>query len=233
MAMDDNSELELMRDFRKGRSGNWRSAPADWSVYQPHHDNYQIPGNCNRWIGRALNVFNRISSIDEREIEKAFELAESGQPALVGITSHDYRDLGLEVEFLHSTIRRVAEKFPDVRFKYCDAVEAFRIATKMNNQNQEQLELSVTLNRDPDDDFPNLEINAVSGAVFGPQPFLAIETMSRRYIHDNLDFSSNPGQWHYAFHWDTLPIHDVRRIGVAANDKYGNTSVKVVNIQMP
>lgn len=233
MAMDDNSELDLMSDFRNGRSGNWRLAPTDWSVYHPHHDNYQLHGNCRRWIGRALNVLNRMASIDEREVEKAFKQANSGRPALIGIASHDYRDLGPEVEFIRDIVHKVGDRYPEVRFKYCDAVEAFRIATGASENEQEPLELTLTLNRNPTEDFPNLEINTVSGSVFGPQPFLAIETMSRRYIHDNLDFSTKPGQWFYAFHGDTLPFSDVRRIGVAANDPYGNTSVKVIDVNVP
>ena len=32
----------------------------------------------------------------------------------------------------------------------------------------------------------------------------------------------------YAFHGDILPFDDVRAIGVATNDKYGNTFVKNV-----
>ena len=65
--------------------------------------------------------------------------------------------------------------------------------------------------------------------MFGPQPYLAIQTRSRRYIHDNFDFSTSLDSWSYGFHGDTLPIDDVRSIGVAANDKYGNTVIKKLN----
>ena len=53
MALDDNKELDNTVDFRNGRSGNWRLAPADWSVYHPSHDDYQLNGNCRRWIFRC------------------------------------------------------------------------------------------------------------------------------------------------------------------------------------
>ena len=46
--------------------------------------------------------------------------------------------------------------------------------------------------------------------VFGPQPFLAIQTKSRRFIYDNLDFIDE-NTWGYAFHGDTLPIEDVEK----------------------
>ena len=46
--------------------------PQEWNIYHPSHDDYQTPGNCRRWIGRALNVLNRIASINQREIDNAF-----------------------------------------------------------------------------------------------------------------------------------------------------------------
>ena len=55
--------------------------------------------------------------------------------------------------------------------------------------------------------------------------FLAMQTKSNRFIHDNFDFSSKKGIWHYAFHPDTLPISDISKIGIAANDKFGNTCI--------
>ena len=51
-----------------------------------------------------------------------------------------------------------------------------------------------------------------------------------RYIHDNLDFSTDGNSWFYAFHTDTLPLSDVKNIGIATNDQVGNTFVKVLNV---
>jgi|TARA_Y100000294_G_C8567905_1_gene341593 hypothetical protein len=175
-------------------------------------------------------VLSRIASIDQIEMDKAFARANEGDIALVGLCSHDYRDLDPEVDFVRGLIAKSQEKYPDVKFKYCDGVTAFRLALGLDAENGEPLELSLTLNRNPANDVPNLEITTIKGKVFGPQPFLAIETCSRKFIHDNLDFSSEGNRWHYAFHADTLPLADVRRIGVGACDKYGNTNVTVVEV---
>lgn len=230
MAVDDPAEFDRSIDFRNGRSGDWRRAPADWSIYQPSHDDYQKPGSCRRWIGRALNVMNRIASIDQREVDKAFARAASGKPALMAIATHDFRDLGTEVELVSGLIADAARRYPGVRFKYCEGVEAFRRAIGYDDNTIEPLELEIRLNPAAAGDVPTLVVRAVRGAVFGPQPFLAIETRGRRFIHDNFDFDMNPGVWHYAFHGDTLPLDDVRRIGVAANDKYGNRHVEVISV---
>ena len=53
--------------------------------------------------------------------------------------------------------------------------------------------------------------------MFGPQPFFAVETKSRNFLFDNLDFV-NDNTWAYAFHPDSLPIEDVKTIAVAAYD---------------
>ena len=35
MSEDDYSYLDNQNDFANGRSGDWRNAPSDWSVYSP------------------------------------------------------------------------------------------------------------------------------------------------------------------------------------------------------
>jgi hypothetical protein len=226
MALDDNSELDRTVDFRNGRSGDWRLAPADWSVYRPSHDSYQLPGNCNRRIGRALNVLNRIASVDQREMDKAFARAQDGKPALVGIASHDFRDLGTEVDFLRGLITESARKYPGVRFRYCEGVEAFRSAIWPQGVPGDALKFDLVFHPASTKDVAGIEVVTKGGKVFGPQPFLAIETRSRRFIHDNFDFSPSRDRWFYAFHPDTLPLSDVARVGVAANDEFGNCCIR-------
>ena len=92
------------------------------------------------------------------------------------------------------------------------------------------LDLSVELVPAGNGDVPYLDIRTTSGKVFGPQPFLAIELKGRRFVHDNLDFSPTGDRWYYAFHHDTLPLDEVARVGIAANDRFGNTIVRQVEI---
>ncbi len=231
MALDDPAEFDLSIDFRKGRSGDWRLAPADWSVYHPSHDNYQIPGNCRRWIGRALNVLNRIASIDQSEMDKAFQRAATGQPTLVGIASHDFRDLETEVEFLRGLVKESSTRYPGVMFKYADATTAFRSVIWPDGHMGKKLDLNISLHRNPADDVPHIEVSTRNGKVFGPQPFLAIETRGQRFIHDNFDFTATGDRWYYSFHADTLSLSDVARIGVAANDRFGNRVVKTIDLR--
>jgi hypothetical protein len=232
MAIDDPSEFDRTIDFRNGRSGDWRLAPADWSIYHPSHDNYQVPGSCRRRIARALNVLNRIASIDQREMDKAFARARSGEPTLVGIASHDFRDLGTEVDFLRGLIAVSLRRYPGVEVRYCEAVDGFRRALWPEGVTAPPVDLSLDYHPGSADDVPSIEIKTISGKVFGPQPFLAIQTRSRRFIHDNLDFSPTGDRWFYAFHGDTLPVSDVARLGIAANDAYGNHCVVTLELEI-
>lgn len=230
MALDDNSELDSTVDFRNGRSGDWRLAPSDWSIYNPSHDNYQIKGNCRRWIGRALNVLNRVASIDQHEMDKAFSRADTfNEPVIVGLASHDFRNLATEVDYICKLIKNSQQRYPEVEFVFSEAIEAFRTAIWPDGIEDDALDFELKFNSQTERDVPNIEIITKKGKVFGPQPFLAIKTKSQRYIHDNFDFSTSGDRWFYAFHGDTLPLEDVAKIAVAASDKYGNVCIKHID----
>ena len=227
LSLEDPHALDALTDFRDGRSADWRRAPSDWSVYHPSHDDYQVAGDCRRWIGRALNVSSRIASLTEAEVEKAFRRADSGQPTILGVAGHDWRDLGVEVDTVRGLLKTASARYPKVKFKYAEAVDAFRTATHAPEK-MDALNLEVSFTKELPTDVPHIDITTKKGKVFGSQPFLAIETMSGRFIHDNLDRDLTDGVWHYAFHADTLPLADVKRIGIAANDAYANTSLTVL-----
>jgi len=225
MAVDDPEHFDSTIDFRNGRSGDWRRAPSDWSIYHPNHDDYQLAGSCRRWIGRALNVMNRLASIDIYETEKAFSKAdEEDAPVLMGVTGHDFRNLAAEVNHVRDLVRQVSRKYPSVNFRYCTMKEGFRRVIWGDGPYGPPLELEGKLFEQPSDDVPHLIVTTKSGSVFGPQPFLAIQTRSRRFLYDNFDFISK-NRWGYAFHGDTLPFSDVLNISIAANDEFGNTSI--------
>ena len=231
MSTFKNKDLDMSLDFKHGRSGDWRRAPKDWSIYHPDHDDYQKVGNCRRWIGRALNVMNRIASIDQKEIDRAFDQANKKGFALVGFASHDFRNLATEVKFLHSLIQKSSKKFKTVKFKFCDAKTAFKsLVKKIENPKIKPLKFSIKYFPRSKKDFPRIQVKANQGKVFGPQPFLAIKTKKNRYFNDNFDFSSKNNIWNYAFHSDTIPIEDISIIGVAANDKLGNVCIKKIKI---
>jgi hypothetical protein len=228
-SVEDYSEIEEQKDLANGRFCDWRIAPKDWGVYHPSHDNYQVPGNCRRLIARALNLLNRFASIDACEVEKAFAQAREGRPALLGVVSHDYRDLVPEVEHLRDLLVKAQAKFPDVDFKFSEAQDAIR-AVAFGGEIGPALELEIELQRDARGMPLALTVETKQGEVFGPQPFLAIQTRSQKFIHDNLDFSTDLKSWRYVFDIDSVRPDDVIAVGIGANDKYGHTLVKTIEV---
>jgi hypothetical protein len=225
MSYENTKDLDSTNDFKLGRSGDWRRATKKWEVYNPSHDDYQIKGNCRRYIGRALNVLNRIASVNEFEITRAFKQAQKGETALVGFASHDFRDLEYEVNYLRNLIKKTSKKYKDVKYYYVNTLEGFQKTIWKTTKQKNKINFNVKF-FNKKNDIPYISVNLTKGRTFGPQPFLAIQTKKGRFIHDNFDFDIKKNTWHYAFYQDTLPIKDVKSIGVASNDKFGNTCIK-------
>ena len=126
-------------------------------------------------------------------------------------------------------IHKISKKYPTIKFRYLDTKSAFQHYLWGHKVSKKiKLKINFTNNKS---DVPKIKIECVSGRVFGPQPFLAIQTKRGRFIHDNFDFDIKKNIWHYAFYQDTLPIKDVKNIGVASNDKFGNTCIKRFNFK--
>ena len=98
LAMEAQKEDTQQLDFSSGRSGDWRRAPITWQPYHPSHDDYQIPGNCRRWIGRCLNIGTRAYLLDEKEVVRAFKEAREGKSVVMSFADHDFRDLRADVK---------------------------------------------------------------------------------------------------------------------------------------
>jgi hypothetical protein len=227
MSIQNPEDFELFSDFKKGRSGDWRRAPSDWSVYNPDIYDYQKVGSCNRHIGRFLNISTRIANITQGEVDKAFDRANSGKPTLLGIASHDFRDMELEVDLVRELIDTASKRYPEVKFKFCEAKDAFNNVVHQGDTGN-GLNLKVDFYKE--DGNYVIDVTTENGKVFGPQPYLAIKTKSGNFIHDNFDFGLDGKSWHYIFHFDSVLSTDVDKIGVASNDKYGNTYIKQINV---
>lgn len=198
------------------RGWDWRTAPNNWEIYNPSHDDYRVKGNCRRYIGRILSINNRTESIDLKEVEKAFKRANTGKKTLLAITSHDFRDIESEINLFRELIKKCTVKFPKVKFFFVDTVTGFQ---KVLNLNPKTNKLKLSIKKIRKNKF---KIKAEKGAVFGPQPFLAIKFQNGKYFHDNLDFGLKKGEWFYTLGDDTVRPKDVSIIAVGAADNKGN-----------
>ena len=225
MSTDDMPSAQL--DLGAGVSGDWRRAPKEWVVYQPDHDDYQIAGNCRRYIARCLNLGTRIGLLDEAEVRKAFERARRKGATIVAFADHDFRDIGQNVLDFQKMLKEVIPDYPDVRTVYSEAREAFSRAVFGEYRPRKDTILSARVEGGPGGERKRLVVECTEPS-FGPQPFLAIRTRDGQYHHDNLDFQEPFRLWTYLFHSDTFEWDDVDAVGVATNDRRGFPHVALV-----
>ncbi|MCF8067744.1 MAG: hypothetical protein K9L30_04070 [Desulfobacterales bacterium] len=226
LSFENLEEFETQNDFKNGRFFDWRRAPSDWSVYHPDYYDYQIPGQCNRSIGRFLQINTRMANITQEESDKAFKNANEGMGIILGVTNHDYRNMMSEVDLARKYIQNSSQKYPQVKFKFCNVNDAFNAV--VNNGDYEKLDLNIDLQLF--DKSILLNVSTKQSTVFGPQPYLAVKTKSKRFIHDNFAFGLDGKSWSYIFDEHSIRYDDVDVIGIAANNKYGNTFVKTFKL---
>ncbi|MBD5549018.1 MAG: hypothetical protein HDQ97_16800 [Lachnospiraceae bacterium] len=210
----DNEQIDL----GDGRFGDWRYAPKEWFPYHPSHDNYQLKGNCHRWITRCLNMKARIRELRQDDVNDAFKSASEGQDTILAFTNHDYKDMEEEIGKVREMIRKASVQYKDVKFVYSDALNAMRKVLKLQS---EKIGLEIKMNLST---FPSKLIITAENNIFGPQPFLAIKTKAGKYYWDNLDFVDR-NKWSYTFDNNTFSYDDVEIIGVASNNNYGETEI--------
>ncbi len=215
----------LQKDTQFGRFGDWSRAPQSWIGYHPHHDDYQQPGSCRRWIYRCLNIGTRFRLLNQTHLEEAFTEARQYGSAIVAFADHDYRDLRPDVQQMRQLLASVREQFPDVNVRFSGAEEAARAHVAINEpelaQQEPKFDLEIVDNR--------LHVRLLAGSLFGPQPFLAMKSRDARYYHDNLDVIEPGKHWTYIFDEQTLPLSAFEVVGVGASGRCGGFDVALIH----
>jgi hypothetical protein len=224
-AMVDNEVDGTQFGLLGGRFGDWRRAPATWEPYHPSTDDYQVPGNCRRWIARCLNIGTRYRLLDERDMRQAFKEASEGKPAILAVTNHDFRSMGPDINAFREMLIRVAADFPDVPYLFSEAVTAMRHALSLVPLPPCELEMKI---QRVDDSTHVLRVQSTT-PTFGPQPWLALKTVHGTYHFDNFDIETPFHAWQYVFDEETFSLSALEAIGVAANNAFGTTTVTVMN----
>jgi hypothetical protein len=106
-------------------------------------------------------------------------------------------------------------RFPDVRFRHSEACHAARAALDL-----QPAPCRLSLERDGG------VVRIVSDRpTFGPQPFLAIRTVTGEYRHDALDIDEPFRRWSYSFGPDTIPPAAIDRVGIGTCSPDGSATV--------
>ena len=207
------------------RFGDWRHASKSWQPYHPSLNNYQKKGNLNRWIARCLSMGSRDHQISKTDIDKAFKEAINFNSSILSFFNHDFRNMRDDIIRTYSLINEVSKKFPKVKFKFVNAVNAFRHKLKTNSKNKIGLNYKLIKT----DRFVKIIIKT-NTRIFGPQPFFSIKLNDGRYFWQNLDFDSH-NQWSYKFDYDNILFNKISKIGIAVTNKQGIVETSVYDLK--
>lgn len=204
-------------DLADGRAGDWRRAPKSWRGYRPSLTDYQVPGELNRTIFRCLNMGTRLRTMRQEDVSQAFAEADEHGTAVLAFTNHDFRDIRPDIVLMTRFLENARAKFPGVSIRFASASDAARIHLGLPPQTPK---LFARWNN------PRLEVSVDLQEMHSHQPFLAIRTRSGKFLTDNFDRGRTPGDFRYTFDDQTLPIDEVREIGVAVVGKNGKVATK-------
>lgn len=211
------------QDTHFGRFGDWRRAPENWVGYHPHHDDYQQPGQCRRWIFRCLNLGTRFRNLTETHVCEAFTQAKEHGSAIIAFADHDYRDIRPDVRHMREMLADIRGRFPDVHIRFSGAEHAARAHVGVVEPSLDMKPPVFALKLDG----ARLHVHLTEGSLFGPQPFLAMKTRDGRYHHDNLDVVKPGRHWTYVLDEQTLPPQVLEKIGVGGAGCCGGYGVAV------
>lgn len=159
-------------------------------------------------------MYARLREITQQDVDEAFALAEKEGKAILAFTDHDYKDMEFDVNRVRAFIKKASTNFPNVRFEYANAINAYR-----KYLNLEAVESGLECELKDYGDRKRLLTYTQKG-IFGAQPYLALKLKDGRYIWDNFDFYDNR-VWSYTFDNDSIPAQEVEKIDIAANNENG------------
>lgn len=215
-AADDSHQS----DKAGGRFGDWRRAPRHWAPYHPSHDDYQLPGDCRRWIARCLNVGTRHSLLTQADVDQAFSEAGAGKPVVLAFANHEFRNMEPDVANVRAMVAAASARHPGVPFRFAESRQAMRDALGLNERPPIRFQVALD---------GNVVHVFADAPTFGPQPFLALKTRSGAYFHDNLDFQEPFRRWTYVLDDNTFPPHALEAVGLGTCDGTGNVTVAVLD----
>lgn len=157
---------------------DWRRAPHNWETYHPNTSDYQSRGDMKRVVGRLVDIQSIVYVLEEKEIEKAYQLCLEGKDTIVSAYEHDFRDRGAVIhQRLIEPVSRLAKKYPEVSWYYKNSLEAFQATTQSVQSAPPKFSIAT-------DGHGNLVISA-SGNVFGYAPFtfLKLDNGEYQFIH--------------------------------------------------
>ncbi len=195
---------------------DWSQAPSEFVPYHPSADNYQIPGNTAGWNLRSAHL----NSVRYKNLmDTVFSAAAKGRDQVACFWGHlPENDFKSNLVAMDSLAHAMEDKYPDVKFRYCTAVEAMQ--RWQNSQDSTEPELNISQLGSGEETY--FEIS-VSEDIFQPQPYVAAKNIYEEYFKISCQ-STGPNNWETA---QPVNINTLAKIGVAVCDSMGNQTLEI------
>ena len=190
---------------------DWSLSPEEFVPFHPSYDNYQIPGDGPGWNVRSTH-FNSLRYNDL--MDYIFEQADAGTDQVACIWGHlPETDFLTNIEIIDSLAHKMANQYPEVKFRYCTAIEAMQRWMGTSDTTAPQLTIEEVENGD------NYIFNITTDEpIFQPNPFVAVKNIYEEYLKLECE-STGVNEWRTT---DPIPINEIAKIGVTVCDSVGN-----------
>jgi hypothetical protein len=197
---------------------DWSEAPSEFVPYHPNKENYQIPGQLKGWNVRSAHL-TRVLSRDL--LDTLFVQASNGQDQVACFWGHlPETDFLENIEKIHQRAKLLDEHYPDVKFRYCTAIEAMQRWLQTRDQTPPQL----TLTEQSTPDGMQFIVES-DEPIFQQQPFVAVKDIYERY--QVLDCEPiGPLSWVTR---TSVPGDLLARAGAAVCDSVGNLAMTFID----
>ncbi len=197
---------------------DWSQSSSEFIPFHPSSENYQLQGDLKGWELRSKYM----AYMDTTLLNYIFNQAKNGIDQVVCLWAHlpedDFPD---NIVRINNIVHSVAAKYPDVKFRYCTAIEAMQRWLKTSDTTKPDLKLSEQLNGN--------EVRFLiqtDEKIFQPQPFIAVKDIYENYSIEQCDKISE-------YTWITsksFTRNKLAKVGVAVTDTVGNLSTAFINI---
>jgi hypothetical protein len=194
---------------------DWSQAPRQFVPYHPARDNYQIPGDGPGWQVRSAS-FQKTRAYDL--MDTVFAAAQKGTDQVACFWSHlPETDFPQNMQMIDSLAHRYANKYPDVKFQYCTAIEAMQLWRGSTDSVAPNLQFS-------DESMGEAIYFNISSdeTIFQNQPFVAVKNIYEEYFVLECT-PTGLNQWKTIV---SVPINTIAKAAVTACDTMGNQAME-------
>jgi len=197
---------------------DWSQAPSAFVPYHPSTTNYQVPGDGPGWQVRSAS-FQKTIAINL--MDSVFAAAQNGTDQVACFWAHlPENDFPENMQIIDSLAHKTASKYPQVKFRYCTAVEAMQLWRKSTDHQAPNLNFTDQVSGN--DVYFLVETDE---QIFQQQPFVAIKDIYENYRVLECTRTGRR-QWTTS---EPVALDLLAKAGVAVCDTMGNQTMEFIS----